>query len=212
MLEPPPPREVLQACRALRYRDHIGVNLLVEGSVFPDNWIYVHSPDVALARISNYRNFSSEMASSPEISPLTVEYFSFPGDALSSSTDHRLIETATDELQRLGILTRERLVNAFVVRSEKAYPVIEVGHEAHLATVKAWLDGLENLLPIGRSGMFKYNNQDHAIATGMLAARKVLGLGHFDPWLVNIDAEYQEAGGASGTHRAPTLGSSGRTS
>jgi hypothetical protein len=43
--------------------------------------------------------------------------------------------------------------------------------------------------------MFKYNNQDYAIATGLLAARTALGIGNFDPWLVNTDGIYQEGGG-----------------
>jgi protoporphyrinogen oxidase len=195
MIDPPPPDEVLRAGRALRYRDHIGVNLVVKGAVFPDNWIYVHTNQVAVARISSYRNFSPEMASAADVSPITAEYFAFPGDALSSATDEQLIDRAIQELQRLGIIKRERVIDGFVVRNAKAYPVIEIGYQEHVSTIKAWLDGLENLVPIGRSGMFKYNNQDHAIATGLLAARRVLGLGRFDPWLVNIDAEYQEDAG-----------------
>jgi len=198
MIDPPPPEEVLQACRSLRYRDHIGVNILVSGAVFPDNWIYVHSEDVALARVTSYRNFSREMAGNSDVSPITVEYFAFPGDDLWSLNDVSLIEMAMRELRQLRLLTRDRLIDAFVVRSEKAYPVMEIGHQAHVATIKAWLDRLENLLPIGRAGMFKYNNQDHAIATGLLSARRALGLGRFDPWLVNIDGEYHEATGEPG--------------
>ena len=82
-----------------------------------------------------------------------------------------------------------------MIRSRKAYPLIEVGHEVHVAIMRAWLDTLENFLPIGRSGMFKYNNQDHAMATGILAARTAVGIGSFDPWQVNIDGEYHEAEG-----------------
>jgi protoporphyrinogen oxidase len=192
MIDPPPPDDVLRAGRALRYRDHIGVNLVVKDAVFPDNWIYIHSDRVAVARISSYRNFSPEMASAPDISPITAEYFAFPGDALSSASDEQLIERAIGELEHLGIAKGERVIDGFVVRSAKAYPVIEIGYQAHVSTIRTWLDGIENLVPIGRSGMFKYNNQDHAIATGLLAARRVLGLGRFDPWRVNIDAEYQE--------------------
>ena len=40
--------------------------------------------------------------------------------------------------------------------------------------------------------MFKYNNQDHAMATGLYAARNYLGLGDYDPWEVNVDGEYHE--------------------
>ena len=78
MMYPSAPPEVLSACRALRYRNHVGVNLIVEGNPFPDNWIYVHSKEVGMARIANYANFSPAMSSRPGISPLTVEYFCFP--------------------------------------------------------------------------------------------------------------------------------------
>jgi protoporphyrinogen oxidase len=196
MFEPAAPPEVQQAARALRYRDHIGVNLVVRGNTFPDSWIYVHSKSVAMARIANYRNFSVEMAGQPDVSPLTVEYFVFGGDEISRCSDEMLIRRATDELHATGIIKRDQVVAGFVVRSPKAYPVIEIGHRQHVETIKAWLDQFENLLPIGRSGMFKYNNQDHAMATGLLAARTALGLRRFDPWLVNIDAEYHEAGSA----------------
>ncbi len=203
MFDPPPPDAVLKAARALRYRDHIGVNLLVAGRVFPDNWIYVHDSSVAMARIANYRNFSSEMAGETDFNPLTVEYFAFPGDALSSSSDQDLIARAIRELEHLRILRREQVMKSFVVRSAKAYPVIELGYLEHVDVIRNWLDQLTNFLPIGRTGMFKYNNQDHAIATGILAARNVLALGRFDPWLVNIDAEYHETGPAGSIVERP---------
>jgi protoporphyrinogen oxidase len=98
----------------------------------------------------------------------------------------------------MKILRPDQVLNGFVVRSDKAYPVIEIGYERHIATIKGWLDQFKNLLPIGRSGMFKYNNQDHAMATGLLAARTALGVQRLDPWLVNIDAEYHECGSAHG--------------
>ena len=196
MVEPKAPEAVRRAARALRYREHIGVNLVIDGRPFPDNWMYVHSSDVALARIANYRSFSPAMAATDRLSPLTVEYFASPGDELSSASDASMVARAVDELCRLRLIEREQVVGGFVVRSDKAYPLMEMGHEAHVATVKAWLDRFENLLPIGRAGMFKYNNQDHAMATGLLAARTAIGLKRFDPWCVNIDAEYHESGPA----------------
>ena len=196
MVEPEAPEAVRAAARALRYREHIAVNLLVDGQPFPDNWMYVHSADVALARIANYRNFSSAMAASDRLSPLAVEYFAFAGDQLSGASDAAMVAKAVNELCRLKLISREQVSGGFVVRSDRAYPLMKIGHQAHVATIKAWLDQFKNLLPIGRAGMFKYNNQDHAIATGLLAARTALGLKRFDPWRVNIDAEYQELGPA----------------
>ena len=130
------------------------------------------------------------------LSPLTVEYFAFRGDKFSGASDEAMVQRAVSELSTLGLIERDQMVGRFVVRSDKAYPLMEIGHQTHVDTIKAWLDQFENLLPIGRAGMFKYNNQDHAMATGLLAARTALGLKRFDPWRVNIDAEYHESGAA----------------
>jgi protoporphyrinogen oxidase len=196
LLDPPPPEEVLAAARGLRYRHHVGVKLVLEGTApFPDNWIYVHSPDLKMARMSDYANFSPEMSARPGLHPVTIEYFCFPGDAVWERSDDELVALATAELGRMGV-PHGHVVSGFVVRSEKAYPVIEIGYEEKIAVIKAYLDRFENLLPIGRSGMFKYNNQDHAIATGLCAARTVLGVGKFDPWAVNVDGTYHESGAA----------------
>jgi protoporphyrinogen oxidase len=196
MMNPPPPDRVLTGCRSLRYRDHIGVHLKIEGNPFPDNWIYVHDKRFRMARIANFRNFSPAMSDHSGRSPLTVEYFSFKGDDLWQRSDEELLEFACHEIAHMFVGKTTHLVSGFVVRSEKAYPVIQLGFQKHIDVIKSWLDRFENLKLIGRSGMFKYNNQDHAIATGLLAARTTLGLGQYDPWLVNIDAEYHESGEA----------------
>jgi protoporphyrinogen oxidase len=194
MMDPPPPDAVLAACRALRFREHLGIHLKLQGVPFPDNWIYIHSKEVKMARLANYRNFSPIMAgTSEQISPVTAEYFASRGDSVWSSSDEALVALATKEMKEMKLIHSEnQVLSGFIVRSAKAYPVMEIGYEKYIGLVKSWLDDFENLLPIGRSGMFKYNNQDHAIATGLLAARSALGLGKFDPWLVNIDAEYLE--------------------
>lgn len=199
-MEPTPPDAVLTACRSLRYREHIGVDLRIKGVPFPDNWLYVHAKEVQMARVANYRNFSHAMADQDDVSPITVEYFVFKDDETWNLSDERLIALAVDELVQMGLVRPEQVLSGFVVRSEKAYPVMEMGFQRHIDTIKSWLDQFENLTPIGRSGMFKYNNQDHAIATGLLAARTALGFGKYNPWLVNIDAEYLEGGEARSGH------------
>ncbi|MHA1597598.1 MAG: NAD(P)/FAD-dependent oxidoreductase [Alphaproteobacteria bacterium] len=195
MMDPPPPDNVLAASRSLRYRDHIGVQLKMRGIPFPDNWIYIHSPDIRMARIANYRNFSPFMADGDDISPITVEYFTFKDDDIWSLSDDELIQLAVREMETMGT-ARPEFISGFVVRSEKAYPVIDQDSEAKVDVIRDWIGRFENFLPIGRSGMFKYNNQDHAIATGLLAARTALGTGDYDPWNVNIDAEYHESSAA----------------
>jgi protoporphyrinogen oxidase len=201
-LNPKPPTEVLAAAQALRYRSHLGVDLLVEGNPFPDNWIYVHSREVRLARIANYRNFSSAMTPSDKLTPLTVEYFCFTGDDVWSRDEGDLLKLAKTELQRMKILQPEQVQEGFIIRNEKAYPVLEIGYESRMETLKQYIAYFDNFQPIGRSGMFKYNNMDHAIVTGLLAARNILG-SRYDVWSVNIDAEYHESGQALPTGKSP---------
>ncbi|MEG3639858.1 FAD-dependent oxidoreductase [Magnetococcus sp. PR-3] len=196
MFSPEPPPEVLQAAQSLAYRNHIGVNLKVEGQLFKDNWIYIHDSRVAMARIANYRNFSPDMSPRAEINPLTVEYFCFSHDAVWQQDDRRLIELATEEMVRIGLIKPNQVVDGFVQRNAKAYPVIRKGYQDHIDTIRSWLGQMENLVPIGRSGMFKYNNQDHAMMTGLIGARIAMGEKQLDPWNVNIDAEYHEGGEA----------------
>ena len=196
ILDPDPPPTVLEAARRLRYRCHLSVRLLVEGALFPDNWIYVHAKEVVLGRVANYANFSPQMRDPQGRSPITVEYFQFPTDDLYANPDpNAIIAFAKRELQQMGIVQPDQVVDGFVVRSPRAYPVLELGYAPHLQTIREYLQTITNLQPIGRAGMFKYNNQDHSIATGLLAARNVTGARH-DVWAVNIDAEYHEAGKA----------------
>ncbi len=192
-MKPEPPPEVLNAARGLRYRSHMGVDFLVEGNPFPDNWIYVHAREVNLARIANYRNFSSAMANPEGLTPITVEYFCFTDDQNWKRSDAEMLALAQTELKRMKIVQAEQVKSGFVVRNEKAYPVIELGYESKMNLLRQYIAQFKNFQPIGRSGMFKYNNQDHAIVTGLLAARNHLGA-QYDVWSVNIDAEYHEAG------------------
>ena len=195
-LRPEAPAPVRRAAGRLRYREHISVNLALKESLFPDNWLYVHSPKVRLARIANYRAFSPSMCSTPDMHPVTVEYFTFPDDKISSLGDGALCELAIRELAEMGFLRDECLVlDRFVVRDRQAYPLLERGHEQKVSEIRTFLADMKNLWPIGRAGMFKYNNQDHSAMTGLLAARNVLGA-HYDVWSVNINAEYHESGAA----------------
>ena len=195
-LDPAPPVAVQDAARALRFRCHLSVHLLVEGDLFPDNWIYVHATEVTLGRVANYATFSPAMRDPAGRTPITVEYFQFPDDPLYRNPgDEALLAYARAELDMMGIVQPEQTRDGFVIRSPHAYPVLDRSYGAHLETVRGHLAGLSNLQPIGRGGMFKYNNQDHSIFTGLLAARNILGAEH-DVWAVNIDAEYHEGGKA----------------
>ncbi|HEY2944578.1 MAG TPA: FAD-dependent oxidoreductase, partial [Vicinamibacteria bacterium] len=191
-LDPPAPPEVQEHARALQYRDFITVAVMVRrADVFPDNWIYVHTPDVNVARVQNYRNWSAAMVPDPTQTCLGMEYFCNEGDRLWSLPDPSLEELARREVAALGFARADEIIGTSVVRQRKAYPVYDWEYKEHLAALRAYLEGIENLQMIGRNGLHKYNNQDHAMLTALFAARNILGE-KLDVWAVNTEDEYHE--------------------
>ena len=186
------PEEASSAARGLRYRDFLVVALVLDNEpLFPDNWVYVHSPDVKVGRIQNFNNWSRAMVPEDGRTCLGMEYFCFEGDGLWASDDSALIEQATRELRRLGLDGGASVLRGYVVRMPKAYPVYDEAYRQHVAAVRAFVAGLDNLQVAGRNGMHKYNNQDHSMLTAMLAVENLFGADH-DLWAVNSDMEYQE--------------------
>jgi protoporphyrinogen oxidase len=197
-LRPLPPSWVLEAAERLAYRDFLTVVLILDQeNLFPDNWIYIHSPDVRVGRIQNFKNWSPEMVPDAATTSLGLEYFVHEGDDLWSLSDTELIELAERETTRLGLAGGGRVLDGTVVRVRKAYPVYDEGYRESLATIRGWLDDLENLQLVGRNGQHRYNNQDHSMLTGILAARNVAGENH-DIWAVNLEEDYLEQSAASG--------------
>jgi len=186
------PNNIKKIIYSLKYRNHIGVKFVIKGKIFEDNWIYVHTPEVKVARISNYKNFSKYMGENVDSNPITMEYFCNENDKFWNLSDQTIIKIAKNELEFLKLAKIDQITDSYIIRSEKAYPVIEKGYQKKINEIKKWLSQIKNFVPIGRTGMFKYNNQDHAILTGLIGARKICDDDTLDPWLVNIDAEYHE--------------------
>jgi protoporphyrinogen oxidase len=193
-MDPPAPPHVLEAADALEYRDYLTVVLIVDrAEVFPDNWIYIHEPDVWLGRIQNYKNWSPAMVPDPSRTALGLEYFTFQGDEdLWEADDDALVELGKREAASIGLVDPDEVIDGTVVRMAKAYPVYDEHYKENVATVRTWLEEVAgNLQTVGRNGMHKYNNQDHSMMAALLAARNLLGE-KWDPWRVNTDAEYHE--------------------
>jgi protoporphyrinogen oxidase len=192
----PLPVSIPQASN-LKYRDFLTVALMIKSDdLFPDNWIYIHDSKVQVGRVQNFRSWSPEMVPDPSIACVGLEYFCFEGDGLWSSTDADLIELAKKEMGILGLCKAEDVVGGAVVRQEKAYPVYDDEYAANVATMR---DELEARYPtlhmVGRNGMHRYNNQDHAMMTAMLTVENIVaGSRVFNIWNVNEDAEYHESG------------------
>ncbi len=192
-LDPPPPAHVLQAAEKLKYRDFLTVCLIVnKAELFSDNWIYVHDPDVKVGRIQNFKNWSPHMVPDATKSSLGLEYFCTEGDDLWELSDAELIELGKRELGSIGLVSPPDVEDGCVFRVPKAYPIYDSDYREYLDTVKTFVRGLENYETIGRNGLHRYNNQDHAMVTGMLSVRNLLFGEKNDIWNVNTDQEYLE--------------------
>jgi protoporphyrinogen oxidase len=192
-LDPPPPPAVLRAAGNLHYRDFLTVCLIVnQPDLFPDNWIYVHDPEVKVGRIQNFKNWSPDMVPDPAKTSLGLEYFCAEGDGFWNMSDDELIKLGKREVHRLGLANYADIEDGCVVRVPKSYPVYDSDYREYLAVVRAFVDGLKNVQTIGRNGLHRYNNQDHAMLTGMLAVRNLMLGEQNDLWSVNTDQEYHE--------------------
>ncbi len=209
-LSPTATAEATTAAAALCYRDFLIVGLILKDrGVFDDNWIYIHEPGVQVGRIQNFKSWSPEMVPDPDLNCYGMEYFCFEGDGLWSAADEDLIQLARGELVALGLARPEDIVDGHVIRQQKAYPVYDEDYQANVATVRRELETrYPNLHFVGRNGMHKYNNQDHAIMTAMLTVENIAaGRTVYDVWQVNQDAEYHEEGAAGS---ATVMESAGR--
>ncbi|MEH3046022.1 NAD(P)/FAD-dependent oxidoreductase [Sphingomonas adhaesiva] len=181
----------------LKYRDFLTVALMIRSpDLFPDNWIYIHDPKVQVGRIQNFRSWSPEMVPDPAIACVGLEYFCFEGDGLWASSDDELVALATAEMAALGLCDPTQVEGGVVVRQEKAYPVYDEDYAQNVDMLRREIeDRYPTLHCVGRNGMHRYNNQDHAMMTAMLTVRNIqAGARVYDVWAVNEDAEYHESG------------------
>jgi len=193
-IDPPAPAEVLAAADDLRYRDFVTVALVVPAEFsFPDNWIYIHSPDVKVGRIQNFGSWSPYLVKDGRTC-LGLEYFVNEGDGCWTMSDDELVSLGQKELAELGLVTGDVVEAGYVVRMPKAYPVYDEFYKQNVDVIRRWLaDAVPNVHPVGRNGMHRYNNADHSMLTAMLSVRNILGAtpAH-DIWSVNVEDDYHE--------------------
>jgi protoporphyrinogen oxidase len=189
---PSVPEDIINAADNLNYRDFITVALIInKPDIFPDNWLYVHDPDLKVGRIQNFKNWSPFMVPDFSKTCLGLEYFCFEGDELWSMSDHELIELGKRDIVKMGVAKSSEVEDGTVVRMPKAYPSYDSQYNEMLKIIRRFLGGISNLQLVGRNGMHKYNNQDHSMLTAMLAVENIEGARH-NIWKVNAELEYHE--------------------
>jgi protoporphyrinogen oxidase len=193
MSDPHPKPEIVSAAKGIRYRDFLTVSLVLDGEdLFPDNWIYIHEPDVEVGRIQNFRSWSPWMVPDPSKACVGLEYFCFAGDELWEMDDEKLVELGMKELEQLGLAKRDALEFGFATRVPKAYPMYDMDYAERITAIRGWLDGIENLQQVGRNGLHRYNNSDHSMLTAMRAVDNLVKGTDHDIWAVNAESVYHE--------------------
>jgi len=192
MTKPKAPAKVITSADRLSYRTFIIVILIVDKKdIFPDQWIYIHSPDVRVGRIQNFKNWSEAMVPDPDKTSIGMEYFCSEGDDISEMTDADLIAMASGELSKIGFSEVNDIFDGYVARQPDAYPIYDDGYKENLSVIREYLGAIDNLQTIGRSGTHRYNNMDHSMLSGILAVQNYSGSKH-DLWNVNEEEEYIE--------------------
>lgn len=189
------PPTIESAIDQLRFRNTILVYLHVDGTdLFPDQWLYIHSPDLLMGRVTNFRNWVPELYGSARTTILALEYWANDDDALWKEDNADLIARAEREIRSTGLIGNAAVLDGDVFRIRRCYPVYARGYKELLRPVIAYLNSFAGLTVIGRYGAFKYNNQDHSILMGILAAENILNCRRHDLWAINTDYEsYQES-------------------
>jgi len=158
----------------------------------PDNWIYIQDRDVRIGRLQVFNNWSPAMVADPRTIWLGLEYFCREADDLWSMRDADFLDFAARELETIGLIDRNEVLDGTVVRVPKAYPAY-FGTYAEFGRVRAYLDQFSNLYPVGRNGMHRYNNQDHSMLAASSAVHCILGGGGKSGiWRINAEEAYHE--------------------
>lgn len=188
------PKEVIEANNKLQFRNTILVYLKVEGqNVFPDNWLYVHANDLQMGRITNFCNWVPEINNGQDSTIVVLEYWAYNEDENWNASDEDLINLGKEELIKTGLIGDLEISDGHVVKIPKCYPVYKRGYKEPLKVVEDHLTSISGLSVIGRYGAFKYNNQDHSILMGLLAAENIAEGANNNLWEINTDYEdYQE--------------------
>ncbi len=195
MASPHPRPEVIAAAKGMRYRDFLTVAVVLDGEdLFPDNWIYIHDPNVNVGRIQNFRSWSPWMVPDPSKACVGLEFFCFAGDELWETDDDELVQLGMRELEKLGLAKASQLEFGFVERVPKAYPMYDAEYDKRVSTIRSWLDGLDNYIQVGRNGLHRYNNSDHSMLTAMRAVDNLVDGDDHDIWAVNAESVYHEEG------------------
>lgn len=194
LLSPAPPQEVMKAVSNLKWRSQTYLFItLNKESVTKDNWIYFPDKKVPFGRVAEMKNFSKDMAPKDKTS-LFVEFFVNEGDKIWNMDADELFNLAMPHFEKFGFFKREDVRKYYLIKKKNNYPLYDMTYKENLKKVQQYLDSFSNLQYIGRPGRFRYNNQDHSLEMGMLAAKGIIDGKRYNMDEIGNEKEYFEKG------------------
>jgi protoporphyrinogen oxidase len=191
---PEVPESIVELANSLKFRNTILVYLNIDSiDLFADNWLYIHADNLLTGRITNFRNWSPQLFGDEKTSILALEYWCYDEDEIWLKSNNELIDLASKEIRQTDLIGKAAILEGYVHRVKNCYPVYNKGYKHNLKPIENYLGTIEGLSVIGRYGAFKYNNQDHSILMGILAAANIANNENHNLWEINTDYEYQES-------------------
>lgn len=192
LLSPKPPQKILQAINKLRYRSQVYLFITLDKPrITPDQWIYFPDSHIPFGRVSEMKNFSSQMSPENQTS-LFVEYFCWENDDIWKMSKNQLLKISLPHFQQLNFFSKQDIIRTYHFKVPNVYPVYELKFQEHLKTITNYLDKFSNLYYIGRQGRFSWNNQDHSLEMGMLTAKSIIENKRYSVEHIAQETSYQE--------------------
>ena len=165
---------VRRAAKELKHRSLVMLYMVVNRDrVGQKDAYYFASKEILFNRISEQKNFSPQMA--PEGKTILCADISCDAAGkLFSASDEEVFQMAKQSLKRSGVVPLSDVDYWFTRRVKHAYPVYSLGYEGLMQTVLDWVDSVENLITLGRQGLFAHNNFHHSVMMGRAAAEHLL--------------------------------------
>ncbi|MCA9446468.1 MAG: FAD-dependent oxidoreductase [Candidatus Omnitrophica bacterium] len=170
LLEPKPNQAVRDAAENLTYADSFLVYTLVNRKpLTPNCWMYFPGDETVFSRVYEICHFSPDMTPEGQ-SCLCAEIPARPADPVQFVDEEDLKQRVWEGFVETGMAKDAECIDQVVLKIPRAYPIYRKGYKEDLGAILEHLSTLGNLISTGRHGLFHYNNSDHSLEMGRLAA------------------------------------------
>jgi len=173
-MKPAVGEKYLQAAEGLKFRSLRFLFLYVDKEEISDNtWVYLPDKEYLPFRLQEPKKWSRYAAPAGKTS-MTLEIACFEGDDIWNAPASDLVDRGTADLEKLGLLKREEVTGFFDTKVKHGYPIHDLEADERVDLLLNFVDSFENITTIGRQGFFRYNNMDHSVKMGFMAAEHLL--------------------------------------